>query len=328
MGGKIVNHTEKIFLEKLMNSSYSNTTGLIVQKNGEILYENYFKGYNFDSHIHVASVTKSIVSALLGIALDKGYIESVDQKVIDFFPDYKIPKDEKGILEIKIKHLLNMTAPYKYKIEPYEEFFKSDNWINNALSFLGGRKVTGQFTYSAIIGTHILSGILVKATKQSLLDFARKYLFEPLEIKVKNSVVLHSKEEQLAFFNENPISGWVSDEQGFHTAGWGLTLTTFDLVKIGQLYLDCGRWNNKQVVPEWWVDESTKQHSQWKNLSYGYLWWILDENDRSFAALGDGGNVIYVNRNKNMVIASTGYFKENAKDRIKLIEEYIVPMFE
>ena len=319
---------KKIWLEKIINSSYNNTAGIIVLKDGKTLYENYFNEYTAKNSVHVASVTKSIVSALIGIAIENGYIKSIDQSVLDFFPDYSINEGEKMIQNITIKHMLTMTAPYKYKLEPYEKFFASDNWIKAALDLLGGKDQAGQFMYSAFVGTHILSGILVKATGQSVFDFATKNLFSPLGIHVGDNVVLHNKEEHLAFFKDKNVSGWVADPQGVNTAGFGLTLTPMDMAKIGQLYLDGGICKDKQIIPAWWIDESTKEHSQWGRLSYGYLWWIIDDKEHIYAALGDGGNVIYVNTKKKMVVAIASLFMPHAKDRIKLIKEYIEPMFE
>jgi CubicO group peptidase (beta-lactamase class C family) len=316
-------------LIKIINSDYSNITGIIVQKNGIKLYENYFNGYNAGNAIHVYSVTKSIFSTLFGIAVDRGYIDSVDRKVLDFFPDYTVETGEKTIQSITIKNLLTMTAPYKYKTEPYEKFFMSQNPIQDALDLLGGDGDVGEFNYAAIGGPHILSGILVKATRQSVLDFAVENLFSPLGINVPHNVVLRNKEEHFAVMNDKNSLGWVADSQGVNTASWGLFLTTDDMVKIGQLYLNGGVWNGKPIVSAGWVADSTREHSrcvQWGNLAYGYLWWIIDGD--SYAAMGDGGNVIYVNTKKKMVIPITSLFMPNVKDRIELIKRYIEPMFE
>ncbi|MFT8315383.1 MAG: serine hydrolase [Clostridium sp.] len=323
-----MNQRKKIWLEKTINSSYNNIAGIIVLKNGKTLYENYYNGYTADNAIHVYSVTKSVFSALIGMAIDKGHIKSVDRKVLDFFPDYTVKTREKTIQSVTIKDMLTMTAPYKYKLEPYEKFFASDNWIKAALDLLGGKGQAGEFMYSAIVGTHILSGILVKATGQSVFDFATENLFSPLEIHVGHNVVLHNKEEHIAFFQDKNASGWVADPQGVNTAGWGLTLTPMDMAKIGQLYLDDGIWKDKQIISAQWIDESTKEHSRWGKLSYGYLWWIIDDKEHIYAALGDGGNVIYVNTKKRMVVSIASLFMPRAKDRIKLIKEYIEPMFE
>lgn len=320
----------KTKMEKIINSSYSNIGGIIALKNGKTLYENYFNNCTAASTFHVFSVTKSIISILIGIATDKGYIKSINQKVLDFFPDYEVKRGEKTIQTVTLKDILTMTAPYKYKSEPYTEYFASDNWVKSALDLLGGRGKIGEFRYAPLIGPDILSGILVKTTGQSVLDFAAEYLFSPLRINVKGNIVFHNKEEQLAWYKERNVSGWVADPQGVNTAGWGLNLTPIDMAKIGQLYLDEGMWKGKQIISSGWINESTKEHSrcdQWK-LSYGYLWWIIDEKEHAYAAMGDGGNVIYVNTNKKMVVSIASLFVPHAKDRLKLIKEYIEPVFE
>lgn len=320
---------EKIKAFKTMISSdYPDIAGIVVQKNGNKLYENYFNGYAADHAIHVYSVTKSIVSGLIGIALDRGQIKSVDQKVLDFFPDYAVQAGEKTIQEVTIKNLLTMTAPFKYQIEPYEEFFASENWVKAALDLLGGEEQIGAFRYSPIIGAHILSGILVKATGQPIIEFAIKNLFSPLGINGMHNVVLRSEEEQMAFYaKEKHTKGWVVDPQGINTASWGLTLTPVDMAKIGQLYLNGGLWEGKQIISQQWIDISTQEHVRWDRLSYGYLWWIIDEKEQSYAALGDGGNVIYVNTKKNMVITIASLLISEVKDRVELILKMIEPLF-
>jgi CubicO group peptidase (beta-lactamase class C family) len=218
-----------------------------------------------------------------------------------------------------------MTAPYKYETEPYEEFFTSQTPILRALDLLGGEGAIGNFNYSAIGGTHILAGILAKATGRSILDFATERLFAPLGIEVARNVVLRNKEEHLAFMNDRNSSGWVVDGQGYNTASWGLFLRPLDMAKIGQLYLDKGLWGGRRIVPARWIEESTREQSlcaQW-GLSYGYLWWIVDGD--SYAALGDGGNAIYVNAKEHLVVSIASTFAMEAKDRIELIKKHIEP---
>ncbi len=322
--------TLKTKMEKIINSSYKNIGGIIVQKNGKTVYENYFNECTATSTLHVFSVTKSIISILIGIAIDKGYIKSINQKILDFFPDYTVKRGEKTIQNITLKDMLTMTAPYKYKSEPYTEYFTSDNWVNSALDLLGGKGKIGEFRYTPLIGPDILSGILVKATGQSVLDFATEYLFSPLGINALDNIVFRNKEEQLAWYKEKNVRGWVADPKGVNTAGWGLTLTAVDMAKIGQLYLDGGMWKGKQIVSSGWIDESTKEHSRCNQLkiSYGYLWWIIDDKEHTYAAIGDGGNVIYVNAKKEIVVSIASLSMPHAKDRIKLIKEYIEPVFE
>lgn len=316
-------------LEKKINNDYSNIAGMVVLKDGKTLYENYFNECTATSRIHVYSVTKSIISILIGIAMDKGYIKSINQKVLDFFPDYIVKRREKTIQNVTLKNLLTMTAPYKYKFfAPYIKYFTSNDWVKFTLDLLGGRGQIGKFRYTPLIGPDILSGILVKATGQSVFDFATENLFSPLGITVESNVIFHSKEEQLAFNKAKNISGWVADLTGVNTGGWGLTLSPTDMAKIGKLYLDGGMWNEKQIVSTRWIDESTKEHSRWEklNLSYGYLWWV--ENGNGYAAMGDGGNVIYVNTKKKIVVSIVSLFVPKVKDRIELIKEYIEPIFE
>ena len=322
--------TLKTKMERIINTSYSNIGAMVVQKNGVVVYENYFNKCNAASSFHVFSVTKSIISILIGIAIEKGYIQSIDQKVLDFFPDYTVKKGERTIQSVTLKTMLTMTAPYKYKSEPYTEYFTSDDWVKAALDLLGGREQIGKFRYAPVIGPDILSGILVKVTGKSVLDFANEYLFSPLEITVGPNVIFQNKEEQLAYYEAKNVSGWVADPKGVNTAGWGLGLTAIDMAKIGQLYLDGGRWKGKQIVSEMWVSESTKEQSRCDQLrlSYGYLWWVIDEKEHIFAAMGDGGNVIYVNKKKQIVISIASFFLPHAADRLKLIKEYVEPVFE
>lgn len=314
-------------LEEKIKKDYSNVAGIVVLKEGKTLYENYFQGCTADSRIHVYSVTKSILSILIGIAIDKGDIKSVDQKVLEFFPDYTVKKGETAIHNITLKNLLTMTAPYKYMFAPYKKYFTSQDWVTFSLDLLGGRGQIGKFRYAPMIGMDILSGILVKATGQSVLDFATKNLFAPLGITVQGDIVFHSKEEQLAFNKAQNISGWVADPKGVNAGGWGLTLSPVDMAKIGQLYLDNGVWNGQQLVSASWIEESTKEQSCWekRKLSYGYLWW-LGKEDKGYAAMGDGGNIIYVNPMKKIVVAITSMFVPNAKGRIELIKKYIEPL--
>ena len=315
-------------LEQKINSKYGNTTGIVILKDGIVSYEKYFKGCTANSRVHIFSVTKSVISILIGIALDKGYIENIEKKVLDYFPEYKVKRRETKIQNITLRDMLTMTAPYKYRFfAPYIKYFTSSDWVKFSLDLLGGHGKIGTFRYAPLIGPDILSGILVKATRQSVLDFAAENLFEPLGIKVENNLLFESKEEQMAFNRSTDISGWVTDPMGIHAAGWGLTLTPMEMAKIGQLYLNGGMWEGKQIISSKWIEDSTIEHSRWKkeNLPYGYLWWV---NEDGYAAMGDGGNVIYVNMKKKLVVSIAALFALKAGDRIELIKKDIEPVFE
>lgn len=314
-----------IELVREIETEYSNTAGLAVLKNGKLIYEKYFDKHKETDTIHICSVTKSIISILIGMAVDQGYIRSVDQKVLEFFPDYSIKRGEKTLQNITLKNLLTMTAPYKYKSEPYTKVYGSKDWTKAALDLLGGNGDVGVFKYTTV-GTQILSGILQNAAGRSVLEFAAESLFIPLDISAPAQTIIANKEEHLAFLMDRSVSGWVVDPKGVPTAGWGLTLSTRDMAKIGQLYLNQGAWSGRQIVSASWIQESTKEHTRWNEFPYGYLWWNLDsDGSGAFAALGDSGNTIYVNLKEQVVIAVACHFKPRAKDRIELINQYILP---
>ena len=216
-------------LETIISSDYSNTLGIVTLKSGVVEYERYFNNHTPNKAAHMFSVTKSIVSILLGIAIDQGYIRSVDQKVLEFFPDYKVKRGEKTIQHVTLRDLMTMTAPFKYKSAPYTKYFTSENWVKASLDLLGGKGMIGQFRYTPLIGPDILSGILSSATGRSALQFAVENLLSPLGIAVTQNVTFRTKEEQLDIMKNHHAPGWVSDPQGNNTAGWGLFLSLMDM---------------------------------------------------------------------------------------------------
>lgn len=315
-------------LNQLIESRYRNIAGMNIMKNGKLVYEKYFNGCTSQSTLHVYSVTKSIVSILIGIAMDQGYIKDVHQRVLDFFPEYAAKRQDSQIENVTLEDILTMRAAYKYRIPPYIKYFTSDDWLTFSLDQLKGRGRDGAFRYTPLIGPDILTGILRKATQQSVLGFAQENLFTPLNIKVNGSFVFQSKEEQMAFNQATDRSGWAADAQGLHAAGWGLSLSARDMARLGQLYLNGGMWGNKQLVSRHWVQDSTTEHNRWKrqNLPYGYLWWI-DEKEHSFAAMGDGGNIIYVNPKEQLVVSLVCIFERNVRDSMELIRQFIEPLY-
>ena len=316
-------------LENKIKKEYGNLAGIMVRKDDNAVYENYFNQCSENDSIHIFSVTKSIISMLFGIAMDKGCIKSLDEKVVDFFPNYQIRKREKTIRHVTIRNLLTMTAPYRYRFNPYPKYFSSEDWVISSLELLGGSGKIGSFRYAPIIGMDILSGILINTTGKSVLEFAQDKLFSPLGISVDQNIYFQSKEEQLRFYKSKGANGWVADPNGTNTAGWGLSLTTRDMAKLGQLYLNEGDWKGRQLISGKWIAESTQVQSVWKarHLKYGYLWWVIDEAEHSYAALGDGGNAIYVNPENRMVVAVSSLFVPGVKDRIGFIKREIEPLF-
>lgn len=320
-------------LEQVINRKYKNLEGLVAMQSGEVIYEKYFQKSSKESTFHIFSATKSIVAILIGIAIDKGYIEGVHQKILDFFPEYQVKGADDTICKVTLEDMLTMTVPYRYRRGPYKKFFTSEDWVKFGLDMIGGKGRIGDFFYAGLIGPDIFTGILQRATKQSVLEFARENLFQPLGIEVGAPVYWESKKEQMEWYHTPNPTGWVVDPQGVNTGGWGLSLRAADMAKLGQLMLAKGVYQGKRIVSAAWIEACTKAHSAWRvnrklTLQYGYLWWLSGEEDHSFAAMGDGGNVIYVNPAKDRVIAIASSFQPRAKDRMQLIQQYLNPTFD
>ena len=309
----------------------SNICQICVIKGEEIVYEDCWRGFRPEDAINVNSVTKGVMAILAGIAVDKGAIKSLDEKVLTFFPDYQVKRGEKTIYDVTIRHLLTMTAPYKGKSEPWKKVCTSNDWTIAILDFLGGRKgITGEFRY-ATLGIQILAGIIERATGEKLIDFANKNLFLPLGIPEH---VIHgdsSKEDQFDFFmNKGPRKNeWYSDPQDTVTAGWGLCATGRDLAKLGSMVLNEGKYKGRQIVSNEWIKQMTtpqlKLGERFGSMEYGYLWYKPISDREVYAAIGDCGNIIYVNKELNLAVGMTGTFKPRIFDRVEFIEKTVIP---
>ncbi|MDO4416389.1 MAG: serine hydrolase [Erysipelotrichaceae bacterium] len=313
------------------SANENNITQIHVIHNGRTICDDCWHGFHTDDAMNVNSVTKGVMALLCGIAVDKGYL-SIDQKVMDFFPDYKVKRTEKTIYEVTVKHLLTMSAPFKFTYEPWKKICTSDDWTKAALDFLGGRKgITDKFRYTTL-GIQILAGILESAAHEKCIDFANRYLFEPLGIPAH---VIHgdsSKEDQLDFLmNKNPRKNeWYSDPQNTVTAGWGLCLSARDLALIGELVLNEGQYEGKRIISENWISQMTavthKLGERFGYMNYGYLWYQPYDDKPVYASIGDGGNIIYVNREKDISAGFTGTFRPRIFDRVEFIEKSVLPM--
>ncbi|MEG1470563.1 MAG: serine hydrolase [Anaerovoracaceae bacterium] len=324
---------DKEMLHNLVKNEQPNICQIVVLKDGKEVYSDEWNHYKKSDCTHVMSATKSIVSLLIGIALDRGLINSVDDKVLDYFPDYKVKRGEKTIYDITIKHLLTMTAPYKCKGDSWTKVCSSDDWTVVSLDILGGRKgVTNEFRYQTVC-LHILTGLLSKVSGMTPVDFANKYLFEPIGVCKHSNYLAQTAEEHKHFtISKEPKENvWFCDPQGVGTAGYGLCFSAEDMAKIGLLCLNKGEKNDIQVVSSKWIDTiSTTTYlagKEFRNMSYGYLWWIINEEKNIYAAIGNSGNVIYIDPENNLVISVTSYFKPTVFDRIDFIEEKLKPNF-
>jgi CubicO group peptidase (beta-lactamase class C family) len=274
-----------------IQAKFPDVYSLLIIKNGRLVFEDYYSFGEQEKIAPVHSVTKSVISILIGIAIDQGRITSVDQKVSEFFPEF-FTKDINPLKkDISIRHLLTMTPGFEWsdRGEILWEWFFSSDFIKFTLDLDLESPPGEKFTYSSAV-SHILSGILTRATGMTALEFGRKYLFNPLGIEdVK----------------------WTQSPKGFNRGGSSLQLKARDMAKIGFLYLNNGIWENKPIVSETWVKKSTKfQVKADFGYGYGYQWWIKDVNGcPSYRAWGRGGQFIVVIPNLDIVIVVTSKFE-------------------
>lgn len=222
---------DNLTIDNLIKNQHSNIRGLAISLNDEVIFEKCYGRKTRESKFNVASITKSVMSLLIGIAIDKGYIQSVDDKVMSYFPEYKFNDSNKLRAQITIGNLLTMTTPFPIQNmrEPLTRIYRQPDWEEYGLKIMesGGRIVT--FKYSTT-GAHILSAILTKATKMSAREFANLYLFKPLSIQ---EIPDHPMTFDIEHVFGNKMKGWVSDPLGYNSGGWGLTLTIDEMIKIG-----------------------------------------------------------------------------------------------
>ncbi|MEY8677135.1 serine hydrolase [Thomasclavelia cocleata] len=212
-----------------------NICQIVCYKDNQNIYSDVWNNYKENDAVHIMSVTKSIVSLLIGICIDKGLIKSIDDKILDYFPNYKVKRGEKTIFNITIKHLMTMKTPLKCKYDPWVKVCSSDDWTIASLDFIGGRKgITNEFKYNTVC-LHVLTGIIAKVSNMTPVEFANIYLFEPLGIVKHKHYLAETAEEHKAFtMSKAPKEHiWFEDPQGVGTAGYGLCMSASDLAKIG-----------------------------------------------------------------------------------------------
>lgn len=286
-------------------SDFDQVRSILVAHGGELVYEQYF-GAEANTYWDLQSVTKSVVSTLIGIAIGEGLIGGLDDTLAQLLPqdmDVMSP----AVQATTLRQLLTMNAgfpPGQDATGP--SFTQSKNWVREILA--NPERPPGQgFEYSNG-NTHVLAAILERATGMSALDYAREKLFGPLGIDTTPAWTHAALLDSIDAYEKAGFA-WPTDPQGTNT-GWSLLkLRPSDMVRLGQLFLEDGRWEGKQIVPQEWVHEATTQQIQSDNPlgdGYGYQWWIGDlDGSRSFRAMGYGGQLIVVVPDRDLVVATT-----------------------
>ena len=270
----------------------------LVQQDGELLIEAHRMGMRSDRTTNIKSVSKSIISLLVGIAIEQGHLQGVQQSIGDFFPDYFNNRPDAEKQAITIQDLLTMRAGLaSTSRRNYGRWVLSDNWVEYVLARPLIEQPGGEMVYST--GTsHLLSVILTRATGMSTREFAKRHLFAPLGIR---------------------DGGWDRDPQGYYMGGNNVALSPSALLRIGTMVMDMGVYRQKQIVPKAWITESMQIYtrSHFNPYDYGYLWWQRQLKGYTVQfAWGNGGQyIIMIPALRTVVAIASGGRESNAQSR-------------
>ena len=261
---------------------------LLVSHRGRLVLERYFNGYGPDDLANVKSVSKSIVSALVGIAIQQGYISRVDAEIGEYFAEELASELEPKKSKITVENLLTMQAGLRSTSnDNYGAWISTDNWVESALAQPLETLPGTQMQYSTG-DSHLLSAILTQATGRSTLEFAREVLAEPLGFT---------------------LPPWPRDPQGIYVGGNDMELTPRQLLAFGELYLNGGRTGGRQIVPAAWVDASLRPQAKsplGEDRFYGYGWWTCTLAGQTAPhAWGYGGQFVVLVPGLDLVIVTT-----------------------
>jgi CubicO group peptidase (beta-lactamase class C family) len=309
---------------------------LLVVRHGYLVYEHYWHGFGPADGQELHSVTKSIISALVGITLGDHRLKSLEQTVGELLAAH-LPKDaDPRLRRVTVRQLLTMTGGLPGD-DPStggdqrlsRRLFQSRDWVGHILGRPLAATPGTTFAYSNA-SSHLLSAIIADATGQSTLVVARARLFSPLGIHSDDAfqpLAGHPPTPaQLQAWRQAAVA-WPRDPQGYHF-GFGETkLPARDLAKFGYLYLHGGRWDTTQVVPADYVRASTQPSSHpGGDYGYGYQWWTTKVDlHPSFVAMGFGGQRIQVVPDLDLVVVITSDAQQQRGDTEYLVGQAIVP---
>ncbi|MBI9067611.1 MAG: serine hydrolase [Salinivirgaceae bacterium] len=313
--------------ENLNNEIFPNTHSVLIIKDNKLIFEKYLNGFNEDRKQFTASVSKSVGSILTGIAIEEGLLESINNGILeknisDLFNDYKSLLNEDSLKStIRFKHILSMSGGLDWDEHTYPYSDRRNDWIAASHSidpfvFLFEKKMVtkpgNNFNYNGGYSL-LLSKQIQDITGKSALEYAKEKLFKPLKIKEYE---------------------WESVRCGLTDTDGGLHLLPRDMAKIGQLYLNNGRWDGEQIVDSNWVKESTKEQIISEGMpNYGFQWWCGTFHSKAISSYtyftsGLGGQKIYVFPEFNVVIVITHQVFDNnygELNNIKILSNYILP---
>jgi CubicO group peptidase (beta-lactamase class C family) len=266
-------------------------------RKGRLVLDAYFHPYHDRMRHDVASVTKSITSTLVGLAIDKGHLRDVQQPILSLFPEHRAPGRDPRASQLTLEHLLTMRSGWDCGVElnnprinvdtRLDEMRRTSDWARYAIDLPFVAEPGTRFRYCNA-NCHLLSALLTKQTGSNALAFARRELFKPLGIR---------------------DVAWPADPHG-NNYGWGdLQLHPRDMAKVGQLFLQRGRWGERPIISESWIRNATRAHVTHTggDDQYGYFWWVSGpEYPGVFEAIGRGGQRITIWPAKDLVLVYTG----------------------
>ena len=310
-------------IQSILAGNFPNTHSVLLVKNGKLLLEEYFYGNKRDDLHYLASATKSITSLLIGISLDQGFLKDVDQNASHWFNDYQNTKWLSEPYNITIRHLLSMTAGIEWDenrsaSDPRHDYFamrRGGDWIRYVFNKELVAPPGQQFNYNGGLSA-LLGEIIKRASGIDAEKFSEKYLFTPLGI--------------------SDVS-WLKYNNGSINTGGGLLLRSRDMAKIGQMVLSNGKFENKRIVSEQWIIESTKNQVLEKahpfGSDYGYQWWLGERTINGeivevVIAQGRGGQCIFIIPKANAIAVFTSQLVNNGGGFFRpqvMMTEYIIP---
>ncbi|MDJ0760838.1 MAG: serine hydrolase [Woeseiaceae bacterium] len=281
-------------LKRSRAGEFEGVTSMLLARRGVLVFEEYFGKSSRDDLHSTRSASKAVTSALVGIAIEQGYIESVDAPLLPFFPEYadEIENWDDRKQDITLAHILSMTSGVRGN---EDAMYPTDDWIKFYLDQPLAAAPGERFSY-ATSGVVTLGNVITRASGLRVPAFADRYLFGPMGITEYRWPITNSR-----------------GNQGLAMTGGGLNLRPRDMAKFGQLYLDNGVWDGERLIPEAWIEESTRKHatSDLYGEDFGYLWRMIDREVggrtvRSFEAWGNGGQFILVFPSLDLVAVFTG----------------------
>ncbi len=318
--------------EKINANEFKQINSVVVSQNNQIKYEHHFNGSDAQSQHNMRSASKSITSLAIGLAIDEGKIKNVQQPVLPYFKD-KLPLQNPDARkqQITIEDLLTMSSLLEcddwnnasrgneekmYIIEDWTQFML-DLPIRGTAPWrkTPAKSKYGRAAYYCTGGVQVLADMVERATGQKMSDYLQEKLFNPLKIKMPE----HSF---------TPL--------GVTNGGGGMGLTSRDWIKIGQMMMAGGQYNDQRILSQSWVDQSLKRLTvidENRLTEYGYLWWIFDfkvddETVTAYAAAGNGGNYLFMipELNAQVVITSSAYNTNYAHPQSQqILTDYVIP---